>query len=49
VPALVVVEDLDILDDRRTGLGLGGEVRAVDEFFFQGSKKGSSGGSVLHG
>src|SRR5205807_7533574 len=39
VAALVVVEDFDVLDDRRTGLRAGGEVSVLDQLFLQRSKE----------
>ncbi len=39
VPALAVVEDLAVLDERRTGLRPRREVRAVDQFLLQGREE----------
>src|SRR5438270_12438649 len=46
VPALAIVEDLDVLDDRRTGLRSGGEVGVMDQLLLQRGKKALHGGII---
>ena len=43
---MAVVEDLNVLDNRRTSLRLWGEVGVVKEFLFQGSKETFHGGII---
>ena len=46
VPTPRVVEDLDVLHDRRPGLRSCGEVRPVDQLLLQGGEEALQGGVV---
>src|SRR3954451_17471049 len=47
VPALAVVEDLDVLEDRAAQVGLGWPAAAVDELLLQGREEALGDGVVV--
>ena len=45
--ALAVVAGFDVIEDGGAGLGVGGEVTAVDQFQFEGAPEACHGGIVV--